>query len=397
MKQIVLAYALVSLLVIALLSVLSYGYGAGYVYLQWRNWQIQSNLWIWLGFLALLSLLIQLIWLLVKRYLSREQRKAAYILDFKHLHPYEQLGVIWLLNAERDQQAFIERLFSRSGLLQGVIEARLYLSNGEFKHALGSLNQTSPQAFELAELQRIEIFLSQQDAEQALTHLEFLSQHALSPWLQQVQVAYQERLHQLWGEFAVRYPWNYLRSSKYGHLSSGFKEQWLQQLLSHFEAATPAEHQALQQRYLDMADQLPTRSYLTRVLWLKLLARMPDMAAQQEALANALLAANFDRDVFYLWFQQQLLKPEPDYEYVEQQILLLEHKYPGVPVLTFAKWYIYQATQREAEAEQLLQLYPDNILMSYLRIKSVLRDNEILIQQLNLIFENDANFLQLKI
>ena len=32
MKQIFLAYTLVSLLVLALLSVLSYGYGAGYVY-----------------------------------------------------------------------------------------------------------------------------------------------------------------------------------------------------------------------------------------------------------------------------------------------------------------------------------------------------------------------------
>ena len=34
-------------------------------------------------------------------------------------------------------------------------------------------------AFELAELQRIELFLAQEDAEQALTHLEFLNQHEL--------------------------------------------------------------------------------------------------------------------------------------------------------------------------------------------------------------------------
>ena len=46
MKQILLAYAFISLIIIAVLSVLSYGYGAGYVYLYWREWQIQTNIWI---------------------------------------------------------------------------------------------------------------------------------------------------------------------------------------------------------------------------------------------------------------------------------------------------------------------------------------------------------------
>jgi len=66
-------------------------------------------------------------------------------------------------------------------------------------------------------------------------------------------------------------------------------------------------------------------------------------------------------------------------------------------MLTFAKWHVYMATERKSEAEQLLALYPDNILMSYLRIKSTLDDNPDLIRQLNLIFENDVNFLNFKI
>ncbi len=397
MKQIFLAYTLVSLLVLALLSVLSYGYGAGYVYVQWRNWQMQTNLWIWLALLAIFGLIIQLVWLQLKRYLAREQRKTETVLDFKTLHPYEQLGVIWLLQAEQDQQLFIQRVFSQSGLLRGVIESRLFLGNAETDLALKSLNQASPHAFELAELQRIEIFLHQQDPEQALTHLEFLSQHALSPWLQQVESAYQYRINELWGEFAVQYPWLYLRSSKYGHLSRDYKEQWLQQLLGQFDQATLDDLQALQQRYLDMAGQIQNRTPDIQILWLKLLARMPEMSQQHESLANLLLADNFDQDVFYLWFQQQLLKQQPDYEYVEQRILFLENKYPSIPILSFAKWHIYQATDRALEAEQLLELYPDNILMIYLRIKTVFKGNEDLIQQLNLVFENDANFMQLKI
>ncbi len=66
-------------------------------------------------------------------------------------------------------------------------------------------------------------------------------------------------------------------------------------------------------------------------------------------------------------------------------------------MLSFAKWHIYSATQRQAEAAQLLTLYPDNILMNYLRIKSTLADNPDLIRQLNLVFENDVNFLNFKI
>lgn len=53
--------------------------------------------------------------------------------------------------------------------------------------------------FELAELQRIEIFLAQNEAERALTHLEFLYQHQLSPWLEEIETAYQQRLTALWG------------------------------------------------------------------------------------------------------------------------------------------------------------------------------------------------------
>lgn len=77
--------------------------------------------------------------------------------------------------------------------------------------------------------------------------------------------------------------------------------------------------------------------------------------------------------------------------------MLFEQRYAGVPMLSFAKWHIYVATDRQQEAEQLLTLYPDNILMSYLRIKSVLGDNFDLIKQLNLIFENDVNFLNFKL
>jgi hypothetical protein len=101
--------------------------------------------------------------------------------------------------------------------------------------------------------------------------------------------------------------------------------------------------------------------------------------------------------VFYLWFQQQLLKQQPDYAKIEKQINLWEQKYPALPVFSFAKWHIFTATARYSEAEQLLDLYPEHVLMSYLRVKSNLKDQPELLKQLNLIFENNSNFVEIKI
>ena len=397
MKQVLLAYAFISLIIIAGLSILSYGYGAGYVYLYWREWQIQTNIWVIFIFLACLSLIIQLLWLVIKRYLKREQSKLETVFNFKNLHPYEQLAVVWLLEAAQDQHEFIQGVFSKSGLLKGIIGSRLYWMQQQYPQALAILNQSNAMAFELAEIQRIEIYLAQNDGEQALTHLEFLNQHELSPWLSDVKSAYDLRLTALWGKFALQFPWMYLRSTKYGHLGTETKQEWLQQLLLDFDQANVEDLQNLQQRYLDLQGQINNRDYEIKILWLKVLSRMPEMSQPHEDLALHLLDERFNQDVFYLWFQQQLLKQNPDYAGVEQRINYWENKYPSLPVFSFAKWHIYEATARYAEAEQLLELYPDNVMMNYLRIKSTLKGQDDLIKQLNLIFENNANFVEIKI
>ncbi|EPF75144.1 hypothetical protein GCM10025882_12650 [Acinetobacter gyllenbergii] len=397
MKHLLWIYLLASLVLFALFAILSYGYGNGYVYIYWRDWQFQSGVWGLIALFIVISLLAQFAWLFGKRYFAREQRKKETILHFKDLHPYEQLGIVWLLEAAKDQQVFIERVYTQSGLLNHIIDAQFDYKNGDYETALQSLEKSAPMAFELAELQRIDIYLEQQETQKALTHLEFLAQHQLSPWLIEIETAYQQRITALWGKLALQEPWLFLQTTQYGLLDAEHRDLWLQQLLIRFDQASVDDLAALQQRYLFLQDEIQTRPYSSKVLWLKLLARMPEMSVQHEDLALHLLQDQFDPEVFYLWFQQQLLKQIPDYAYVEQRIMQLEQRYTSVPMLSFAKWHIYVATQRQAEAEQLLTLYPDNILMSYLRIKSTLGDNPDLIRQLNLIFENDVNFLNFKI
>lgn len=397
MKHILQIYALICLVTFAILSVMSYAAGAGYVYVLWNNIQIQSNLWVMIFFAVLISLLMQLIWLALKRYLTRAKRKLEHVLSFDDLHPYEKLGVLWLVESDQEQQDVIQQIFDHSGLLKQIIQARLLFKQQQYAEALAILEKSPPSAFELSEILRIEIYLAQRDAQQALTHLEFLNGHELSPWLKPIQEGYKRCLQNLWGQFAIEFPWVYLHSTQFGQLEATTKQQWLTQLLSCYDLASFDDLELLQQKFLEIVDQLEQMPFETRELWLKLITRLPELAQQQQHLAIQLLNEKFDQDIFYLWFQQQLLKQNPDYAYLEQQILNLENKYIDIPVFSFAKWHIYTATQREHEAEQLLVLYPNNILMNYLRIKATLNGNDDLIQQLNLIFEQDTKYIQFKI
>lgn len=390
-------YALIALLVFALLSVLSYGTGPGYIYLLWHGIQIQTNIWFVCFALLILSLIIKLGLHVLKRYLSREKRKTTQVLNFKDLHTYEQLGVLWLLGAEAQDEVYVQPAFGESGLLSQTIQANLLIKKNQSADALKVLEKSPADAFELAELQRIKAYLVQNDGEQALTHLEFLNGHQLSPWLMDLQQSFEKKRTQLWGVFAVQFPWLYLKSTQYGHLEFATKHEWLSQLLKDVDQADEQDQELLKNRYLMQKDYILSLPYETKILWLKLLSRFSDMTMEHGALAISLLDERFDQEVFYLWFQQQLLKQNPDYESVEKQINQLEMKYPSMPVFAFALWHIYNATEREPEADKILSLYPDNMMMNYLRIKNSLNGDEQLIQQLNSVFEKDSNFLQVKI
>lgn len=397
MKHIFIVYALVGLMILAVLSVLSYQEGPGYIYILWHGIQIQTNLWFVSFFLLFVALSLHLLWFWVGKMRSREQRKIQQVTDFSRLHTYEKLGVLWVLEANTKQREYLQPVFENSGLLKEVIQSRIWLKQDRIDDALSVLQQSPADAFELAELQRIEIYLAQELPDQALTHLEFLHGHMLSPWLKDLEDAYQHKLNHLWGRFAIQYPWHYLKSTQYGHLDFEHKKKWLLKLLNDFDNASNTDLELIQIRYAQMSDQIVSSSYGIKSLWLKLISRIPEMAFDETQLSLSLLEERFDQDIFYLWFQQQLLKQNPDYEMLENQIDHFEMKYPGLPILSFSKWHIYTATHREQDAEALLQLYPDHPLMNYLRIKSVLKGDAVLTQQLNSVFETHNKFIQFKL
>ncbi|MEB3766809.1 heme biosynthesis protein HemY [Acinetobacter sp. MD2] len=398
MKYLLRSYLWVTLLCVTVLSVLSYGFGAGYVYIYLRHWQIESNIWVLMIALGLCSLMAQLLWLGAKRYLMRKQRQQEHVLHFEQLHAYEKLAVLSVLDAEPEQKKILQEIYQPSILLKEIVQANMLWKSGQSEQALLVLEQSSSSVFELASLQRIEVYLAQGDGQQALSQLEFLSQHDLSPWLSAVAQGYQNKLENLWGQFAIQFPWHYLHASQFGLLKPEHKTQWLQQILTQYEQASLNDLEALQARYYKLLEtQNLSLVRENRILWLKVLARMPDMAVQHTQLAEDLLNELFDQEVFYLWFESQWLKQQPDYADIESHLDIWEQKYTQLPIFAFSRWHIYQATGRLLEAEQLLQLFPDHLLMSYLRIKVQLQGQPQLSEQLNLLFEGNNNYLKINV
>lgn len=78
MKHLLGVYFLISLVLFAALALFSYGYGMGYVYIYWRQLQLQTNVWGLVLTFVVMSFIAQVIWLWIKRYSSREQRKREY-------------------------------------------------------------------------------------------------------------------------------------------------------------------------------------------------------------------------------------------------------------------------------------------------------------------------------
>ena len=74
---------LISLILFAALALFSYGYGMGYVYIYWRQLQLQTNVWGLVFTFIVMSFIAQVIWLWIKRYSSREQRRERIFFSLK--------------------------------------------------------------------------------------------------------------------------------------------------------------------------------------------------------------------------------------------------------------------------------------------------------------------------
>lgn len=397
MKKILSAYALVLTALVLTCLLFSYGSGLGYVYLFFRGWELQTNVLVLVILLCTASLLFQVVWYLAKRYLSRRHRRTQQVISFETLHPYEKLAVLWLLDADIEKEQMIQDIFSQSALLDTLIKASFLRKKGEYDAVYPLLEQTPPAAYELAELHYIETLILDHQQDQALLRLEKLSNHQPASWLLSLQHGYTQYIAKLWGQFAIQFPWAYLNATTYGNLTPEDNHQWLITILQTFDHASTEERDQLKARYLGLEQQMAEAVYSNKVLWLKILARFPELAIEHELLVTHLLEDRFDQDVFFMWFEQKILCEHPNYADIEQQIEIWQDRYMPMPVFSFTKYCVYEATGRIDDANSILQEFPNHVLMNYLRIKANIKNDNHLVEQLNQIFETDTKFLKINI
>lgn len=373
-------------------------FGAGYVYIYFAGWELQTNIWILWAMILIICFCIQSIYVVTTSFLARQKLKTKQATSFLALHPYEKLAVLWLLDAQTEKEPMVRQIFMHSGMLNHIVDAFFLYKKQLFNDGHAALSQTPPDAYELKEILYIDALLDQGEQEQAFTHLEALSKHEPSAWLVDVKQGYEQAISRLWGKFAFKFPWAYLKTTHYGRLSVSDNTAWLMAILERFESSNITQQNELKERYISLKNScIQDTVRKNKVLWLKILSRCKGVLYEQEYLSRHLLNEQFDQDVCFMWFEQRMSVIQPNYTEIEQQVGVWQQRYTEAPIFNFMKWYIYQATERYLEASQLLTTFPDHVLMNYLRIKSKIQHDSTLSDQLNQIFETNPHFLKIQI
>ncbi|KAA8732349.1 heme biosynthesis protein HemY [Acinetobacter qingfengensis] len=386
MRFTLLTYLCICLLLAALFMVLSFNSGFGYVYIQWLGWQIQSNLFLLLFLLFIASGIFYLLWRLLRYTLRRNLQRYQIPKSFQQLHPYEQLGVLWLLKAERVEQNRIFQTYQNSVLLNPLIHAKLLLKQQQPEQAKIWLQQTPNPLFELTELLKVEIALLERDYAVALERLEFLTVQPLSAWLHPISDAYQAELQEHWLQLSRVCPWWLFKASHQPRFDVQQTQIWFQALLVQREQADAIE----QQLFFDWYDHIESdinQNYdiEQQILLLKLINQFDALHQSSYLLAQNILQQRFVPQVLYIWLDKALNHSQEDILVLEQQVQNWQQQYPAQASLTFAQWHIYQRQAKHEQAKHLLSQYPDDAYMAYLRIQDALQHTTSLQQDIHLL------------
>lgn len=385
MRYFLLSYLSVCLILIVIFILLSFNAGFGYVYIQWHGWQLQSNLFLLLMILLTGYGVLYALGYLGKALFRRNIQKYQIPKSFQHLHPYERLGILWLLHAERVERQKIISTYQSSVLLSPLIQARLWLNQQETGQARQALKQIKNPLFELAELLKIDIALAEQQYAEALDRLEFLTVQPLSIWLQPVQHAYQVELQDKWMQLSQTCPWWIFKASHQPQFNTQQNILWFQALLNQSDHVSQEEQQLLQEWFEQQHGRIQNYDIQEKILLLKLMGQFDLFNVDTFKFAHEILQQRFIPEVLYIWLDQALNHAGITLEHIDQQIQGWQQQYASQPSLSFAKWHVLQRQQKFEEAEQVLSQYPDDPYMAYLRLQDSIKTSNLLQDDLRLL------------
>ena len=392
MRNVILAYFILFLLSVGIFIVLSFHAGFGYVFMQWHGWQLQTNL-----FLVLILFFISLIaiyacWYGLKQIFRRNIQNHLQPKSFQKLHPYERLGILWLLKAEAFEQQQIISTYQASALLHPLIRAQMSLNQLDTSSAKDWLKQSKNPLFELAELLKIDIALVEENHAEAFERIEFLSVQPLSTWLQPVANAYQAQLQEKWLQLSLQYPWKMFDATHQPQFDQAQNVLWLQALFQFRERADERVIDQLKTWIENQKSMINDYPVEHKIILLKLMVQFEQFDLQSFAFAEQILEERFVPDVLYIWLDQVFEHAHLDIDVIASKIEAWSTQYPAQPSIAFAKWHIAQAQGKIDEANELLTQYPEDPYMAYLRIKSALPSDDLQLDLKRLLQFSDQDF-----
>lgn len=382
----VLSYVCACALLLALFFVLSFNSGFGYVYMQWLGWQVQSNILLLLLLSFFAVALMALLWLFLRKLLQRQVAKHFVPKSFRQLHPYERLGIIWLLHAERVEQDKVLTTYQNSALLYPLVQARVEIRQGNTAQAKEWLKQIKNPLFELAELAKIDVALAEKNYAEALQRLEFLTVQPLSSWLSPVAAAYQAELQEKWLLLSQTCPWWIFKASHQPQFNCAQQQLWLQALLLQSDVATLEDQQLLLAWYRQGLNECLQGNVDEKITLLKLMSQYVALDLDSVDLSKRILSHLFVPEVLYIWLDKSLGQ-SLDIAVIAEQVAHWQEQYPAQPSLTFAQWHILQRQNKPEAAAELLPLFPDDAYMAYLRVQNTLQSSGQMQHDLKLLLQ----------
>lgn len=377
MRNVIFAYLILFLILVGAFIVLSFNVGFGYVFLQWHGWQLQTNLLLVLILFFILLIALYASWTVLKRIFRRNIQNHLQPKSFHKLHPYERLGILWLLKAEQYEQQQIISTYQASALLHPLIRAQMSLNQMDAETAKDWLKHSKNPLFELAELLKIDIALLEENHAEAFERIEFLSVQPLSTWLNPVKSAYQAQLQQKWLQLSLQYPWKMFDATHQPQFEQTQNILWLQALFQYKDRADAQAIDQLAQWIENQQEMIQSYPVEHKIVLLKIMVQFERFDAHSFIFAEQILAERFVPEVLYIWLDQVFEHAHLDIEVIAEKIESWSQQYPAQPSLAFAQWHIAHQQGDMTQANHLLAQYPDDPYMAYLRVKSALSSDEL--------------------
>lgn len=380
MKLSLLSFLVLALILSCLFLLASFGEGFGYVFVQWRGWQLQSNLFFILLMYFCLALMLLGLSYAIAQYLRPKLSKYRVAKSFKQLHPYERMGMMWLLQGQQAIPDVILRHYQASTLLYPLVQAKLHIQLGQYEPAQQILQQYSYNLFELSEILQIEIAKQQHDYATMKERLAFLQVQPLSAWLQPLNAVYQQKLQQLQADYAYACAWQAVDFQTMQQLNDTQRQHWFNALYQQLHTASDAEKQhfiaQLQNNDTHFAE-IQTWHLHTQQSLLKVCHEFTELDDLSLALAESILAQHFIPDTVYIWIEQALKKLATlsgtihhDYLQQMQQRLNQWQQFANTqPSFAFAQYYIDVQNGKAPDSHILLARFPQNPYIIYLHLQ----------------------------